>query len=100
MMSQAKFGAEGGALSIQRELSMKEDSMVIGAFGQVFLRLISTQRRNSHEQFCERRAITQSASSPRGSARRQAGATRCDRRARAHQGSWRRALPKFNPPLI
>jgi len=36
MMSRATFSAEEGALSTQRELSMKEDSMVHGAFGQVF----------------------------------------------------------------
>jgi hypothetical protein len=36
MMSRANFRAEEGALSTQRELSMKEDSMVCGAFGQVF----------------------------------------------------------------
>jgi hypothetical protein len=36
MISRANFGAEGGALSIQRELSMKVDSMLGGAFGQVF----------------------------------------------------------------
>jgi hypothetical protein len=36
MMSRANFRAEEGALSTQRELSMKEDLMVRGAFGQVF----------------------------------------------------------------
>jgi len=36
MMSRADFGAEEGALSKQREFSMKEDSMVRGAFGHVF----------------------------------------------------------------
>jgi hypothetical protein len=36
MMSRANFRVEEGALSTQRELSMKEDSMVRGAFGQVF----------------------------------------------------------------
>jgi hypothetical protein len=36
MMSRANFRAEKGALSTQRELSMKEDSMVRGTFGQVF----------------------------------------------------------------
>jgi len=35
-MSRANFRAEEGALSTQRELSMKEDSLVRGAFGQVF----------------------------------------------------------------
>jgi hypothetical protein len=36
MMSRANFRAEEGALSTQRELSMEEDSMERGAFGQVF----------------------------------------------------------------
>jgi hypothetical protein len=36
MISRANFRTEEGALSTQRELSMKEDSMVRGAFGQVF----------------------------------------------------------------
>jgi hypothetical protein len=36
MMSQADFRVIEGALSTQRELSMKEDSMVRGAFGQMF----------------------------------------------------------------
>jgi hypothetical protein len=36
MMSRADFEAEEGALSTQREFSMKEDSMAHGAFGQVF----------------------------------------------------------------
>jgi hypothetical protein len=36
MMSQANFRDEEGALSTQREFSMKEESMVRGAFGQVF----------------------------------------------------------------
>jgi hypothetical protein len=36
MMSWVNFRAEEGALSIQGVLSMKEDSMVGGAFGQVF----------------------------------------------------------------
>jgi len=35
MMSRANFRAEEGTLSRQRELSMKEDSLVRGAFGQV-----------------------------------------------------------------
>jgi hypothetical protein len=34
-MSWANFRAEEGTLSTQRELSMKEDSMVRGVFGQV-----------------------------------------------------------------
>jgi hypothetical protein len=36
MMSRANFRDEEGALSTQRALSMKEDSMVSGAFGQEF----------------------------------------------------------------
>jgi len=36
MMSRVNFRAEEGAPSRERELSMKEDSMVGGAFGQVF----------------------------------------------------------------
>jgi hypothetical protein len=36
MMSRADFGAEEGALSKQREFSMKEDSMARGAFAHVF----------------------------------------------------------------
>jgi hypothetical protein len=35
-MSRANFRTEEGALSTQRELSIKEDSMVSDAFGQVF----------------------------------------------------------------
>jgi hypothetical protein len=35
-MSQTNFRAEEGALSTERELSMKEDSMVRNAFGQIF----------------------------------------------------------------
>jgi hypothetical protein len=34
MMSQADFRVEEGALFTHRELSMKEDSMIRGAFGQ------------------------------------------------------------------
>jgi hypothetical protein len=36
MMSRANFRAEEGALSTERELAMKEDSMIRSAFGQVF----------------------------------------------------------------
>jgi hypothetical protein len=36
MIARANFRAEEGALSRQRELSMKVDSMLSGAFGQVF----------------------------------------------------------------
>jgi hypothetical protein len=36
MISQANFRAEEGALPTERELSMKEDSMVGVAFRQVF----------------------------------------------------------------
>jgi len=36
MMSRVNFRAEEGALSTQGEISMKEDSMVSGAFRQVF----------------------------------------------------------------
>jgi hypothetical protein len=36
MIARANFRAEEDALSTQRELSMKVDSMLSGAFGQVF----------------------------------------------------------------
>jgi hypothetical protein len=36
MISRANFGDEEGALSKQRGLSMKVDSMLSGAFGQIF----------------------------------------------------------------
>jgi hypothetical protein len=36
MILRANFRAEEGALSPERELSMKEDSMARGACGQVF----------------------------------------------------------------
>jgi hypothetical protein len=36
MMSRVNFRADEGARSTERELSMKEDSMVGGAIGQVF----------------------------------------------------------------
>jgi hypothetical protein len=46
MISQANFRAEEGPLSTQRELSMKEDSMLSGAFGQVFhLVLLNTKEK-------------------------------------------------------
>jgi hypothetical protein len=36
MISRVNFRAEEGALSTERALSMKVDSMLSGAFGQVF----------------------------------------------------------------
>src|SRR5215468_11288349 len=98
MMSRANFGAEEDPFSTLRELSMKEDLMGRGAFGKCPVRFISTQRSDSHEQLCERLAITHAMSRRRGSAQRQADAARCDRRAWSARSHSEHARPRACRP--